>query len=643
MQAMILAAGFGARLLPHTLLRPKPLFPILNRELLLLTITRLQRAGFTRIVVNCHYLSEQIEAAVAGVNGIILQKEENVLGTGGGLRKALGSFDTGPILVTNGDIYHTVDFGLLYRVHCAGDAAVTLAMHDCPRFNTVSCKGARVDHFDARGEEGALAFTGIHVIEPQVLAGIEPEGSSCIIERYRQLLREGGKISCYRADLEKGTNEKFFWTDIGSPQDYLELQGALLTGIAPCWPELAEAAEHPVAPAAEIEPAARLEEWNVIGAAKIGAGARICRSVIWSGVDVAPGAEVCDTFLSGVEEDAALLETAAKLLVDIGRECNMKRVKVLSPDGSNRRFWRLPNFIIVAPAGHAPAEMREAEAVWRIGSHLATRHCAVPQVFGYDAGSGVLVMEDLGSVSLYDRVRELQAAKDFEGVKRLYEKVLARLVLLQVEGGKAFDSSWCCDTPRYDENVMMVQESGYFLRAFWGGLLQRGGPAGIEEEFRALATRAGEAPADYFLHRDCQSRNIMLKEGEPCFIDFQGGRRGPLGYDLASLLMDPYVSLAPQLQDELREYYCTLLSRTAPEACVDRDLFQYHYEDLALQRNLQILGAFAFLSQQKGKPFFARFLKPSVAMLSRRLENSQFAILPLLRKMAAEAAAHFAI
>lgn len=643
MQAMILAAGFGARLLPHTLLRPKPLFPILNKELLLLIIKRLQRAGFTRIVVNCHYLGEQIEMAVAGINGVILQKEKDVLGTGGGLRKALNSFDAEPILVTNGDIYHTVDFELLYRRHCAGDADVTMAMHDCPRFNTVFCKGGRVDHFDARGEEGALAFTGIHVIEPQVLAGIEPEGFSCIIERYRQLLRDGGNISCCRADLEMAPGKKFFWTDIGSPEDYLKLQGALLTGVAPRWPELVEAAEHPVVSTADIAPTARLEEWNVIGAAKIGAGARVCRSVIWSGVEVAPGTEVCDTFLSGVEEDAALLKTAARLLAESGRESNMKRVKALSPDGSSRRFWRLPNYIVVAPAGHAPAEMREAEAGWRIGSHLAARHCAVPQVFGYDAESGVLVMEDLGGVSLYDRVQELQAAEDFGGVKRLYEKVLARLIPLQIEGGSAFDSSWCQDTPQYDENVMMVQESGYFLRAFWGGLLQRGAPAGIEEEFRALATRAGEAPADYFLHRDCQSRNIMLKEGEPRFIDFQGGRRGPLGYDLASLLMDPYVSLAPQLQEELRESYCALLSRTAPEACADRELFQRCYEDLALQRNLQILGAFAFLSQQKCKPFFARFLKPSVAMLCQRLEKPQFVILPLLRKMAAEAAAHFAI
>ncbi len=89
MQAMILAAGFGTRLLPHTLLRPKPLFPLLNHPLLLLTIRRLQHAGCDHIVVNCHHLRAQIVAALAGLPGVTVLEEETILGTGGGLRGAL--------------------------------------------------------------------------------------------------------------------------------------------------------------------------------------------------------------------------------------------------------------------------------------------------------------------------------------------------------------------------------------------------------------------------------------------------------------------------------------------------------------------------------------------------------------------------
>ncbi len=136
MQAMILAAGFGTRLLPHTKIRPKPLFPVINTPLLLLTIDRLKHFGFSRIVVNCHYLREQIVQAVAEIPGVIVQEEEKILGTGGGLRQALTSLDEGPLLVTNGDIYHTIDLGQLYMYHGERGNAVTMAMHDYPRFNT---------------------------------------------------------------------------------------------------------------------------------------------------------------------------------------------------------------------------------------------------------------------------------------------------------------------------------------------------------------------------------------------------------------------------------------------------------------------------------------------------------------------------
>lgn len=117
MQAMILAAGFGTRLLPYTLSRPKPLFPILNQPLLLLTIRRLQQAGCDHIVVNCHHLREQIVAALHGIPGVVVQEEVVILGTGGGLRKARALFRDEPVLVTNGDIYHTVDYRRLYRHH----------------------------------------------------------------------------------------------------------------------------------------------------------------------------------------------------------------------------------------------------------------------------------------------------------------------------------------------------------------------------------------------------------------------------------------------------------------------------------------------------------------------------------------------
>jgi len=173
MQAMILAAGFGTRLLPHTLLRPKPLFPILNRPLLLLTISRLRNSGFDRIVVNCHHLGEQIVDLLHGMAGVTVLLEETILGTGGGLRGAAHPSHA-PLLVTNGDIYHDFDFRRLYAGHRERGNRVSLAVHDYPRFNTVRVEAGRGVTDIGTSGENCLAFTGLHVIDPEVLEDIAP-------------------------------------------------------------------------------------------------------------------------------------------------------------------------------------------------------------------------------------------------------------------------------------------------------------------------------------------------------------------------------------------------------------------------------------------------------------------------------------
>ncbi|MCD6401225.1 MAG: NTP transferase domain-containing protein, partial [Anaerolineales bacterium] len=230
MQAMILAAGFGTRLLPYTKFRPKPLFPLLNEPLLFLTIRRLQAAGFDHIIVNCHYLREQIVAALAGLTGIIVQEEETVLGTGGGLRLALSNMRNEPLLVTNGDIYHTVNYRELYRAHDSGTAVVTMAMHDYPRFNKVTVQGDYVTGFDDQQSEHLMAFTGLHVLEPNVLEHIPLKQEYSIIDRYREVLQENKRIRALRVD---GCS----WTDMGTVKDYLALHGRLLKNEIPLWKE----------------------------------------------------------------------------------------------------------------------------------------------------------------------------------------------------------------------------------------------------------------------------------------------------------------------------------------------------------------------------------------------------------------------
>jgi len=292
MQAMILAAGLGTRLEPHTLVRPKPLFPILNQPLLLLTIKRLQALGFDHIVVNCHHLRKHIVEALAGLQGVIVQEEDVILGTGGGLRRALQYLRDEPLLVTNGDIYHTVDFLSMYRYHLTNENPVTMAMHNHHRFNTVRVQNGKVVGFNKRAEHGQLAFTGLHVIEPAVLQDIQVNTFSCIIDLYRKMLQEGREIGCYRAD-------DCFWTDIGTVDDYLALHQGLLTGTIPCWQEIGPVRKpYCIAKRAKLPAHICLSGWVCIGEAHIENQTHLERVVVWDDVSIPCGSRLQDMIVS---------------------------------------------------------------------------------------------------------------------------------------------------------------------------------------------------------------------------------------------------------------------------------------------------------------------------------------------------------
>jgi mannose-1-phosphate guanylyltransferase len=301
MKAMILAAGLGTRLLPYTRYRPKPLFPILNRPLLKLTISRLKKAGAEKIIVNAHHLQNQMLEALQDEMNVILQLEDTILGTGGGLRMALEHFDQTPVLVVNGDIYHSIDYNDVYRCHLQAGADVTLVLHDYPRYNTVRIDadsritGFAEDNSNSSVQDRILAFTGIHVINPDVLQTIQRDGYSCIIDCYKKFLAQGGSINPYFAT-------DHYWTDMGTPADYLKLHGDLLGGRVPVYEELAAAIEAtPFVRAGNVSIGrdVTLLDWACIGENTIiEAGAVLQRSVIWDNVTVRAGSVIKDTIMA---------------------------------------------------------------------------------------------------------------------------------------------------------------------------------------------------------------------------------------------------------------------------------------------------------------------------------------------------------
>ncbi len=224
MKALILAAGLGTRLLPHTKHTPKPLFPIDGRPLLDHVIRSLIKADCRGIVVNTHHLHGQIEAFLKGQRypvPVTTRYEPDILGTGGAMKNLADFFSGKPFMVINSDIVTDIHLKDVYVFHCRHQDAATLVLHDCPTFNSVSLNshgcitGFGVRSLHAEHASGTLAFTGIQVLDPSILAHIPAGCFYSSIDLYRQLIQRGEKVRAYFA-------ENHHWRDIGTPEQYRE-------------------------------------------------------------------------------------------------------------------------------------------------------------------------------------------------------------------------------------------------------------------------------------------------------------------------------------------------------------------------------------------------------------------------------------
>ncbi len=306
-------------------------------------------------------------------------------------------------------------------------------------------------------------------------------------------------------------------------------------------------------------------------------------------------------------------------LKDRGSVTGQLQFLPLQGDGSKRLFRRVilsssrPGLIAMANPPTDPAAMRENLAYLMIGKHLFHKGIPVPEIYKSDLERGFFLMEDLGPTSLQGFVSSVQDPVP------VYEKVLEHLLRLQTNGAEDFDTTWCCQTEWYDQTVMRRYEADYFRDAFLRDYLGlKGKWPQLDGPFDYLAETASGADNRFLLHRDFQSRNIMILEEKPGFIDWQGARMGPLGYDLASLLIDPYTELQPEQRDEIYEHYLLLIGEYDAGLI---DEFRTYYPYLAIQRNLQILGAFSFLTKTMNKTYFETYIPAALKTLYDLLDQ----------------------
>jgi len=301
----------------------------------------------------------------------------------------------------------------------------------------------------------------------------------------------------------------------------------------------------------------------------------------------------------------------------------------LPGDGSKRIFYRLSNnqdsFIVMANPPIEKNVEKENNSYLNIGEHLFNKGIPVPCIYRYDRDHGWFIMEDLGNTSLQEIALNSNNRID------IYKMVIELLIQIQLKGKEDFRPEWCYHTKRYDRFIMETFESDYFLTYFLKGLhgLKHDFSA-LKSSFKHLSYQASLADSSFFLHRDFQSRNLIVRGGKIGVIDWQGGRLGPLQYDLASLLIDPYVGLKKEEKIFLYDYYITLLEKRLPGIS---GLFTRYYPYLAIQRNLQILGAFSYLSKIQGKNRFLIYVSPSLQSLEGLLMEIDDPELNSLRKI----------
>lgn len=251
--------------------------------------------------------------------------------------------------------------------------------------------------------------------------------------------------------------------------------------------------------------------------------------------------------------------------------------------------------------------------------HFRKRDLPVPEIYAENLDRGVYLEEDLGDTTLYQFLeRNRTGDRIADAVVDAYLQAVAVLPRFQVEAGRDVNYGVCYPRGSFD-GQSIAWDLNYFKYYFLKLAHIAFDEQGLEDDFQRLTGFLLEADRGYFLYRDFQSRNIMLRDGDLFFLDYQGGRRGALQYDIASLLYDAKADLPPALRGQLLEAYLDHLSRTVD---LDRGAFMRHYDAYVYVRIMQAMGAYGFRGFFERKPLFLASIPYALKNLEWLLRNA---------------------
>ncbi|MDR3569399.1 MAG: phosphotransferase [Syntrophobacteraceae bacterium] len=325
-----------------------------------------------------------------------------------------------------------------------------------------------------------------------------------------------------------------------------------------------------------------------------------------------------------------LLENARSLLGPFEKA----RVVPLAGDGSDRKFFRIfcsagTLVGLISPRRLKAPVTDENDSYLLIGNHLHSKGLPAPRILHADVARGRFLLEDAGDLHLQKFVLSRPSR-----LESIYNHAIKMLGELHRKAADGFEPRFCFDSPVYDPAFVYERELEYFRKSFVNGCMGlETTPDELRADFEAIAEDAGVSRGSLVFHRDFQSRNIMVHRGGLKLIDFQGMRFGPPVYDLASLLIDPYVKLPFRLQDRLLSAYWSSTGRLFGFSKGD---FLKKFAAVRLARNLQILGAYGFLGVTKKKKQFLQYVPFAFEQLALHLAAIGRGRYPRLAKLVGE-------
>ncbi len=300
----------------------------------------------------------------------------------------------------------------------------------------------------------------------------------------------------------------------------------------------------------------------------------------------------------------------------------------LAPSGSPRVYYRLQSNGKTAIGTYGP-ELKENHAFVTFSNHFKSKSLPVPEIYAVNSAKNIYLQEDLGATTLYSYL--LQKGDYFpDYLIQMYKKAVEQLAKLQIKGGEGLDYSICYPREAFDKQSILWDFNlfkYYFLRL--GGFSFD--EQALEEDIHRFAGYLLEERHDFFMFRDFQTRNIMIRQGEPFFIDYQGGRKGALQYDLASLLYQAKANIPQDIRQELLQHYLGVVE-TMME--VDRTKFEEYYYGYVLIRSIQVLGAYGFRGLIERKEHFLKSIPFAIRNIKWILKNVDFPVkMPELQKV----------